>query len=133
MKKIYFCLFFALVTFLIQNVLAMGSALKERGNDELHISVAKGISALDGVRDAAVLSHNGKTIVGIRTEDGIRTEAITLYAEKVLKKTFINNRNFKIFVGDEAAQSVVELSFYLDTDMDRQVLEKRFDFLANGI
>ncbi len=133
MRKIYFCLFFALVAFLIQNVLARGSALKERDNDELHISVAKGISTLDGVRDAAVLSHKGKTIVGIRTEDGTRTEAITLYTEKVLKKAFANSRDIKIFVGDETAQRVVELSFYLDTDMDRQVLEKRFDFLANGL
>lgn len=133
MKKIYFCLFFALLVFLIQNVLARGNALKERGNDELHISVAKGISALEGVRDAAVLSHNGKTIVGIRTEEGTRAEAIALYTEKVLKKSFVNSGDIKIFVGDETAQKIVELSFYLDTDMDRQVLEKRFDFLANGI
>ena len=131
MKK--FCLVFVIVVCFILNILVVGSALKERGNDELHIKVAKGISVLDGVRDAAVLSHKGKIIVGIRTEDEAKTDAISLYAEKVLKKAFLNEGEFKIFVGDENAQKVVELSFYLDSDMDREILEKRFEFLANGV
>ncbi len=103
----------------------------ERGNDLVHLEAARRISALDNVKDAAVLSCEGKVLAGVRAEEGGDADTIRKKAEAVLEESFPRAELCRLFVGDEAAEDVVELSLYVDSGMSRKTLRKRFEFLMN--
>ncbi|MBQ9757413.1 MAG: hypothetical protein IJW15_03225 [Clostridia bacterium] len=101
----------------------------ERGNDRVHLDAAREISSFEGVLDAAVISYEGKGMAGIRTEENCDKEEILLFAESVLRMAFGENEVYYISVDDETAEKIIELSLYLDTDMDKRILEQRTRFL----
>ena len=102
---------------------------EERGNDKTHIDAARQISALDGVDGAAVLSKDGRVLVGITHLSEADAEYINAKANEILKNIFPKAVEFSIFSGDKNAASVVELSLCLETDMKKKLLVQRFDFL----
>ena len=103
----------------------------ERGNDLAHIEVARKISALEDVKDAAVLSCEGRVLAGIRTKKDVDASGITKEAEAMIKESFPKAKGCSLFVGNETADKVIELSFYVDSGMNRRDLRKRFEFLMN--
>ncbi len=104
----------------------------EKGNDNSHIEAAREISAFEGVMDAAVISYEGKTMAGVSIDENCDKEEIILFAESVLKRVLGEGVEYYVSVGDETAEKIIELSLYLDTDLDKNVLEQRTRFLLEG-
>lgn len=102
---------------------------EERGNDKAHIDVARQISSLEGVDSAAVISREGSVLAGIILLNDADEGYVGQWAEEMLKTTFPQAKEFKVFMGDENASDVVELSFCVETDINKKLLMKRFDFL----
>ncbi len=101
----------------------------ERGNDKKHINAARQISALEGVDTAAVLSYDGRVLVGITLISEADKGYVCGWAEEMLKSSFPRAKKLRIFTDDENARNVVELSLCLETDMKKKLLMQRFDFL----
>ena len=104
----------------------------EKGNDNSHIEAAREISAFEGVMDAAVISYEGKTMAGVSIDESCDKGEIMLFVESVLKRTLGRDEEYYISVGDETAEKIIELSLYLDTDLDKSVLEQRTRFLLKN-
>lgn len=102
---------------------------EERGNDKAHISVARQISALEGVDSAAVISRDGRVLAGIILMPDADEGYIGGWAEEMLKTTFPKAKEIRVFMGDKNARDVVELSFCMDSSVEEDMLIKRFDFL----
>ncbi|MBO4940601.1 MAG: hypothetical protein J6D15_00075 [Clostridia bacterium] len=119
------------VCFIVGNseVLQLKRGAYEKGNDNLHISAAREISAFEGVIDAAVISCEGKTMAGISIDENCDQEEVMLFAESALKRILGENEVFYVSVGDETAEKIIELGLYLDTDMDKGILKQRTRFL----
>ena len=101
----------------------------ERGNDKKHLEAARQISAIEGVNSAAVLSHKGRVLVGITLLPESDKSFVGEWVDTILKTTFPKAGDFVVFIEDKNAKSVVELSFCIDTDMNKKLLKQRFDFL----
>ncbi|MBR2453261.1 MAG: hypothetical protein IKB32_04375 [Clostridia bacterium] len=104
----------------------------EKGNDNSHIEAAREISAFEGVMDAAVISYEGRTMAGVSIDESCDKGEIMLFVESVLKRTLGRDEEYYISVGDETAEKIIELSLYLDTDLDKSVLEQRTRFLLKN-
>lgn len=130
MKKIILCLCLAVMLTIIQISEAAVKNPQRRGNDKAHLVAAEKISALEGVGEAAVISCDGQTLVGVRLADVNVFDEVMGQTESIIKEVFPEIRKLRIFVGDDKAKNIVELSFYVDAGMDREVLEKRFRYLA---
>ncbi len=104
---------------------------ERRGNDKAHLMAAEKISAIEGVRDAAVMSHDGMTLVGVRLVEPEAFGGVMEQTNEIIKEVFPKIRNLQIFIGDDKARSIVELSFYVDAGLDKDVLKKRFRYLAD--
>ncbi len=135
-KKFIFKMFavasvFFAACFIVGNskALQLNNKTYEKGNDSSHIETARAISSFEGVIDAAVISYEGKTMAGVSIDENCDKEEVILFAESVLKRILGENEAFYVSVGDETAEKIIELSLYLDTDLDRKVLEQRTRFL----
>ncbi len=128
MKKIF--LIFFIVVMLCLTVQAARWQNAERGNDKAHIDAARHISAIEGVKWAAVLSCDGRVLAGITLLPGADKGYVGEWAEEFLKTDFADAKKIRIFTGDENARNVAELSFCIDTDMNKKLLKQRFDFLV---
>lgn len=128
MKKTIFCLCLLLVA-LIQISDAAEKNPSKHWNDRTHLVAAERLSAIEGVRDAAVLSCDGMMLVGVRMENPELAGFTWEQSNEIIKEMFPKIRTCRMFVGDDKADSVVELSFYADTDIDRRILRKRFKYL----
>jgi len=100
----------------------------ERYNDDTHIKAARKISELEGVIESAVISCDGKILVGIRVFDNAENSQIQSSASYILEKFFRQDNEIHIETGNDNAKKIIELSLYLETDMNKKVLRQRFDF-----
>lgn len=132
MKKRIFgaVIFGALICRLLQGVYASPDSLKERGNDRSSIDAARRIAELDGVKEAAVLSLDECVLAGISVMENTDCEELCIQTEKILKASFPGAETYRTEAGDEWAEKVIELSFYLDTNISPRILKKRFMYLA---
>ncbi len=129
MNKKNFVIVFVLII-LCLSVQAAKWQNAERGNDKAHIDAARHISSIEGVKWAAVLSCDGRVLAGITLLPGADKGYVGEWAEEFLKTDFADAKKIRIFTGDENARDVAELSFCIETDMNRKLLKKRFDFLV---
>ncbi len=129
MKKILFLL---ILIFLFATVYGARLYDVERGNDLVHIEIARSLSGLEGVKDAAVLSCEGGVLAGVRILEEADAESIRGQAERLLKESFSEKMRLRLEVGGKGAEDIVDLSRYLETKMDKRVLKKRFEFLVEG-
>lgn len=136
MRKKYLVLAIVLFFILITNkgdksVFLENRGFEERFNDRQIMDVVKSISEIAGVREVAVLSRNGKILAGILTETPEDREEIILKADKNVKEKFPGFVVRKIFVEDDTALDIIELSYYIESDIEPKILKKRFDFLMD--
>ena len=108
----------------------MPDSFKERGNDRSSIDAARRIAELDGVKEAAVLSLDECVLAGISVMENTDCEELCIQTEKILKASFPDAETYRTEAGDEWAEKVIELSFYLDTNISPRILKKRFMYLA---
>lgn len=130
-KMLVVVLVLSAVCFIVGNSKVNNNAY-EKGNDNSHIEAAREISAFEGVMDAAVISYEGKTMAGVSIDENCDREEIMLFAESVLKRFLGENEAYYVSVGDETAEKIIELSLYLDTDLDEEVLRQRTRFLIQN-
>ncbi len=128
LKMFIVALVFFAACFVVGNSKANNNAY-EKGNDNSHIEAAREISAFEGVIDAAVISYEGKTMAGVSIDENCDKGEVLLFAESLLKRTLGEDEVYYVSVGDETAEKIIELGLYLDTDMDRKILEQRTRFL----
>lgn len=114
-----------------QNVFVEDTGFEERFNDRQIMDAVKKISSIAGVTEVAVLSQNRKILAGILAESTAENENIMLRAEEIIKKSFPGIVVRKIFVEDDTALDIIELSYYVESDLEPKILKKRFDYLAD--
>ena len=136
MRKKYFVLAVVLFFIIITNqgeksVFLENNGFEERFNDEQMMDVVKSISQIPGVREVAVLSRKGKILAGILTETPENREEIIFKADKTIKKKFPGFVVRKIFAEDDTALDIIELSYYIESDIEPRILKKRFDYLMD--
>lgn len=128
MNKKFFVIVFVLIILCVSAQAARRYDI-ERGNDKKHLDAARQISAIEGVNSAAVLSHQGRVLAGITLLPESDKFFVGEWVDTILKTTFPKAGDFVVFIEDQNAKSVVELSFCIDTDMNKKLLKQRFDFL----
>ena len=131
MKKIFliiFCFASALLAGCSENEqISMGKA---RGNDGNNVETAKIISEMETVNSVAVVSENGIVIAGIKLNDKSAGKETCDKVLKLLKERFPDEEYYIVGADEDWAEDVIELCLYTDGGMDKDVLEKRFDFLV---
>lgn len=102
----------------------------ERYSDGKSRDAVRAVAALGGIDCAAVLSRRGTVIAGILLEDGAAHDEISENARRLLEEMFPTARHVSVETDSELALDIIELSFFLDTDMDEKTLILRFCELA---
>ena len=125
-------LFFIIITNRAdKSVFVENNGFDERFNDEQIMDIVKSVSEIEGVREVAVLSRNGKILAGILTEIPEEREEIILKADKIIKEKFPGFVVRKIFAEDDTALDIIELSYYIESEIEPEILKKRFDYLMD--
>lgn len=132
MKKRFFAVVMlgALLCGVWYGVSAASGNLNERGNNKESIDAAREIANLAGVRETAVLSFDGYVMTGVSVLDGADCDEICIQGEEILKRFFPDVETYRIEAGNQWADKVIELSFYLDAKVSRRILKKRFLYLV---
>lgn len=105
----------------------------ERYSDRRSRDAVRAVAELGSVECAAVLSRDGEILAGIILEEGTNDEArsaAVLNAERVLAVKFPFAHSVFAEADSDLAFDIIELSFFLDSDMDKKILSRRFDTLA---
>lgn len=129
MNKKFFILLFSFIFVMFQSVCAVKALVREYGNDTAHIEAAKELNRIDGVAEAAVVSCEKRILVGISVFDGADLKNIGKEARMVIATRFSKIKQCRINVGNTDALKIIELSGFIETDLDRNMLKKRFEFL----
>lgn len=136
MKKIY--LIFAVIMLFVfmsnranVNVFKEDIGFEERFNDRQIMDAVKSVSEIAGVTEVAILSQNGKILAGILAENTEDSQYIVLEAEEIIKKRFPGVVSRKVFAEDDTALDIIELSYYVESDLEPEILRRRFDYLMH--
>ncbi len=132
MKRKTFFLIITACVLVLQSVSASRRMAEQRGNDLTHIQAAQEIDNIVGVEAASVITRNDCVLVGITLFKGADKKDVGNRAKQIVLKNFSASENCKIFVGNKKAEDVIELSLYIDSDMDKKILEKRFDYIQGA-
>lgn len=120
---------FALIILLITVALSANSG-NVRGNNKKCIDAAQRISALHGVDAVAVLKLQNRILAGIRLD--IENPETSNKIKSILNGLFPNSKDLQIEVSNNKAEEIIELSYFADSDMQRNIIEGRFEFLWNN-
>ncbi len=98
-----------------------------RGNNKRCIDAAQRISNLDGVDAVAVLRLRDRILAGIRldAENQETSNKIT----SILNGLFPGVKDLQIEVANDKAERIIDLSYFADSDMKKNIVEGRFEFL----
>ena len=102
----------------------------ENGNSKRCLDAAKRIGEIEGVDTVVVLKNKGRILAGVRCGDEPRG-FVTLKSQSIVKGLFPSAKGCRIEVENETAEKIIELSYFVDADMAKSVLESRFEFLWN--
>ncbi len=100
------------------------------GNNERNIQAAQAMSRIAGIHRLAVLSHGDAVLVGVETLEGANRNEIKSRIGQMVKDYFPGYSRCLLGVDNLWAESVLEMPFYIDGGMNRKVIEKRFEYLA---
>ncbi len=131
MKKFYLIMVafaFIIILFSEKGANVNSSGGSERFNDSESMNAAREIATINGVTEVAVLQRSGRIIAGILSEGDAHLTKMS--AEKILKKRFPNAVSRAAFVEDDEALDIIELSYYIDSGVERKILKKRFNYLV---
>lgn len=117
---------FILVILLITVAFAANSG-NVRGNNKRCIDAAQRISNLNEVDEVAVLKLQNRILAGIRLNR--ENPAISNKIKSILRGLFPNVKDLQIEVSNNKAEQIIELSYFADSDIQKNVIEGRFEFL----
>ena len=129
MKKRIIVTFFCVISGILTFVSGADVNLP-RGNDEQSIMAAQAMSHIEGIKRLAVLSRDNMVLVGAETLEGANRSVIKNRIGQMVKEYFPEYGRCLLGVDNHWSESVLELPFYIDGGMNRKVLEKRFEYLA---
>ena len=141
-RYIYIIVLFAVVTIILRGIAiqkasavfnAETSRTSEKFNSGKNLNAARQISIIDGVQEAAVLSRNGNIIAGIIIKNGETGNEQLNKIENILRQTFGKNASIKIALNSEKAYDVIELSYYISSNISSRKLIRRFNYLNKTI
>ena len=101
-----------------------------RGNNKRCMDAAQRISNLNGIDAVAVLKRQDRILAGIRLDK--EDAAISNKVRSILNGLFPNIKEFQIEVSNGKAEQIIELSYFADSDMQKSVIDGRFEFLWNN-
>lgn len=131
MKKIF--AFLLILTYIFLCGCGMNERIVDgdaRGNEHANVRAVKTISDLDAVQTVSVLCKDETVLVGLRLFDETKGEEICKKALAILKEQFPDAEYYIVGADEPWSEDVIELNLYAEGGMDREILEKRFDFLC---
>ena len=141
-RYIYVLVFFAAALLILKSIAmqrtttvfdAETSHASEKFNSGKNLNAARQISTIEGVQEAAVLSRNGKVIAGVIIKNCEIGKEQLGKIENILKKTFGKNASIKIALNNEKAYDIIELSYYINSNISNRKLIRRFNYLNKTI
>lgn len=128
-----------LIALIAYSVRYSGSADEKAGNksgsvscnDEASLNAALSIADLGHVDEAAVLNRGKCVIVGILPDGTETRDELCMAAREIIMREFPRAKKVIVAVDDDTALDVIELAYYIDTELDRRTLVKRFNYLIN--
>ncbi len=102
----------------------------QNGNNRRCLDAAKRIGEIEGVDTVVVLKNKGRILAGVRCSDA-STEFVRIKSQNIVKGLFPAAKGCRIEVENEVAEKIIELSYFVDADINNSVLESRFEFLWN--
>lgn len=105
----------------------------ERYNNTKNISAVREIAKEEEVCDAAVLSRGGCVMTGVLLENRENIDEICKTVSQIIKKYYPNMKKIIVAVDDDKALDILELSYYIDAEMDSKILVKRFNALKKEL
>ena len=101
-----------------------------KGNDAKNVDAAKTISELESVRSVAVMSERGVVIAGLKLDDEVFEQEVCSGTLEILREKFPGEDCYIVGADEKWADDVIELCLYTDSGMDKEILEKRFNYLV---
>ena len=101
-----------------------------RGNASANVDAVDEIGNLGEVSRVSVICKDGIVLAGLRLSGEIHGNEIYKKTLAILKRNFPDAERYLLGVDDEWAEDVIELNLYAEGGMEREILEKRFDFLV---
>ncbi|MBQ7097751.1 MAG: hypothetical protein IJN96_06695 [Clostridia bacterium] len=126
--------------FLVLIVLVLGGCAQNdemiiqddaKGNDAKNVDAAKTISELESVRSVAVMSDRGVVIAGLKLDDEVFEQEVCSGTLEILREKFPGEDCYIVGADEKWADDVIELCLYTDSGMDKDILEKRFNYLVH--
>ena len=129
--KIYVLIFAAAFAAAMLNVYC--NDFREMSNDKRSLEAVRKIGEMSEVCDAAVL-HRNKTVLAavlLESPTGNKVE-IKLLTTRLLQGSFPDADNIFVAVDDGVAVDILEIAYYIDTDISDVKLIQRFNHLASS-
>ena len=93
----------------------------------------RAVSSLPGVSQVAVVSCSKKLLAGIKTAESEDTENILLYAKDICRVMLPDYGEANVLVDCDIADKIIELSYYMDKDIGKLSVERRFQYLLDSV
>lgn len=103
---------------------------KSHGNNADNVRAVEEISKSGAVEAVSVISDDDVVMAGIRLWDEAYGRQVCDDAVGILKRVFPDAEMYIVGLNEQWAENVIELSFYAEGGMEREILEKRFEFLV---
>lgn len=119
------------VVFLLLQLLIYGEMGTERYNNEKNLHVVRKISKLEGVCEVAVLNRGKGVLVGIRLDEETKYDMIYNETMRIISDEFPKSKKVMLEIETDKALDIIELSYYIGTDIKNRVLTQRFNQLLD--
>lgn len=118
-------------TLLVSAAVIYGESGTERYNSEKNMHAVRSISMLEGVCEVAVLSRGDGVLAGILLDKKELGETIYNEAIKIISESFPEAEKIVLEIETDKALDIIELSYYIGTDLKDAVLVQRFNYLLS--
>ena len=91
----------------------------------------RSISRLEGVREVALLSRGDGVLAGILLDKKEQHETVYNEAMRLISQNFPQTEKIVLEIETDKALDIIELSYYIGTDLKDTVLIQRFNYLLS--
>ena len=125
--------FFAIIcaALFLSAAIIYGENGTERYNNEENMRAVRSISRLEGVREVALLSRGDGVLAGILLDKKEQHETVYNEAMRLISQNFPQTEKIVLEIETDKALDIIELSYYIDTDLKDAVLIQRFNYLLS--
>lgn len=128
MKKIFVIVFAALF---LSIAIIYGESGTVRYNSDKNMNTVRSISGIEGVCEVAVLSRGNSVLAGILLDKKEFDETIYNEAMRIISESFPETEKIVLEIETDKALDIIELSYYIGTDLKDAVLVQRFNYLMS--